>query len=89
MVNTNLTQNVCFLDHYMQRLRRNVRLFNDLCTLRSVCESPRQLSRNDITRLIDFYNIPRICKNYFITRYRLPWVPEDSDYDSEETIYDD
>lgn len=88
MVNTNLTQETCSFEKYRQYILRNSRLFNDLRTLKSVCESSRQLSRNDITRLIDCYNIPHHCKNYFINIYRLPWVPEDSEYDSDETIGD-
>lgn len=87
MVKTNLEQKTCAFEKWKRYIHRNPRFYNNLFVLRSVCDSPGVLSKNDITRLIDSYNLPRIYKAYFTSTYRLPWVPEDSDYDSDETIY--
>nr|CAI5869115.1 unnamed protein product [Callosobruchus analis] len=90
MVKTNLTAAEAKHEQELLRLLRQPVVKYNLTRLYAVCAQRCQLSRNDVARF--FANTPEIkdVPPWLIERhfahFQLPNPPEDSDYDSDDTI---
>jgi hypothetical protein len=70
-------------------LKRDHLYYTDYKMIMSVCRYPRQLSANDLCRIINLSAVPVRLKKILKQIYNLPQFDSESEYDSDETIVED
>ncbi|VEN36089.1 unnamed protein product [Callosobruchus maculatus] len=89
MVKTNLTSEDARYEQQLWSLLRQPLVKYNLTRLYAVCDSRQQLSKNDLARLFsktpEAKAVPLLVERHF-AQFQLPNPPEDSDYDSDDTI---
>lgn len=66
--------------------RKSPTYLHKIRTILSVCKNPRQLSKNDLRRLVKILKFRRAEDKKFTEIFQLPDEPEESEYDSDETV---
>ncbi|VEN55013.1 unnamed protein product [Callosobruchus maculatus] len=89
MVKTNLTSEDARYEQQLWSLLRQPLVKYNLTRLYAVCDSRQQLSKTDLARLFsktpEAKAVPLLVERHF-AQFQLPNPPEDSDYDSDDTI---
>nr|CAH7734711.1 unnamed protein product [Callosobruchus chinensis]CAH7755964.1 unnamed protein product [Callosobruchus chinensis] len=92
MVKTHVTPEQAAFEEQLGRLSRQPIVRYNLLRLYSVCSERNQLSKNDLARLIlktpEVKEVPTYVIERLFRQFQLPNPPEESDYDSDETIAD-
>lgn len=88
MVYTHITESEARLIRNKARIVRAPRLLHNLKIFKAVCNSPRQLTKNDVFRLMLKLQLPNHYMAAFKRVYGLPNEDIESEYDSDETVCD-